>query len=104
MSEQQSGSFGSRKKVWIGAGIAVAAAIVVVSTGVFPPSGSDTVGTIVPAERYRAPQNTAADVKLGDPSTASSTPVNTSDIGLQGGVQSATQSGIQSGVQQSGAR
>ncbi len=38
MTEQQRGSFGKRK-VWIGAGIAAAAAIVVVSSGVvdFPP-------------------------------------------------------------------
>ncbi len=65
MNEQKKGSFGSRK-IWIGAGIAAATAIVAVSTGLFPPSGTDTSGTIVPAQRYRAAQPTAADVKLGD--------------------------------------
>ena len=53
MSEQNNGSFGNRK-IWIGVGIAAAAVIVTVSTGIFPPSGSDTAGTIVPAQRYRA--------------------------------------------------
>ena len=66
MSEEKSGSFGKRK-IWIGGGIAAAAVILAVSSGVdFPPGSKDTVGTIVPAVRYRAEQPTAADVKLGD--------------------------------------
>ena len=70
MSEQQNGSTGNRK-VWIGAGIAAAAAIVAVALGIdFPPGSTDTAGTIVPAQRYRAPQITSDDVKLGDPSAA----------------------------------
>ena len=64
MSEQNTSSVGNRK-IWIGAGVAAAAVIVAVSTGVLPPSGKDTAGTIVPAQRYMAPQPTAADVKLG---------------------------------------
>ena len=64
MNDQNKRSFGNRK-IWLGAGIAAAAAIVAVSTGIFPPSATDTTGTIVPAQRYRADQPTAADVKLG---------------------------------------
>src|SRR5271155_273118 len=71
MSEQ-SGSF-SKRKVWIGIGIAAAALILVLFyTGDFPPSGKDAVGTIVPAQRYQAPQNTA-DVKPGSLSGSQST-------------------------------
>jgi len=57
MSEQDKGSFGNRK-IWIGAGVAAAAVIVTVFSGVHFPPGSDTAGTIVPAQRYRAPQVT----------------------------------------------
>jgi hypothetical protein len=73
MSEDKNGSFGKRK-IWIGGAIAAAAVILVVSSGVdFPPGSKDTVGTIVPAQRFRAPQNTADDVKLGAPSATQST-------------------------------
>ncbi len=75
MSEDKGGSFGKRK-VWIGGGIAAAAVILAVSAGIdFPPSGKDTAGTIVPAQRFRAPQNTADDVKLGNPSGTQSTTI-----------------------------
>src|SRR3954465_11421333 len=53
MNEKTSGS--GKRKILIGSGIAVAAGAVGISTGLFPP-GSDTAGTIVPAERYRAQQ------------------------------------------------
>ena len=53
MNEKTSGS--GKRKILIGGGIAVAAVAVAISTGLFPP-GSDTAGTIVPAERYRAQQ------------------------------------------------
>ena len=67
MSEEKSGSFGKRK-IWIGGAIAAAAVVLAVSSGIdFPPGSKDTAGTIVPAQRYRAPQNTADDVKLGAP-------------------------------------
>ena len=67
MSEQKSG-FG-RRNLWIGGGIAAVAALFAVSYVTnFPPSGQDTAGTIVPAQRYLAPQNTADDVKLGNQS------------------------------------
>ena len=64
MSESTSG-FSGKRKLLIGGGIAVAAVAVAVSTGLFPPS-TDTAGTIVPADRYRAPQITRGDVKLDD--------------------------------------
>ena len=48
MNEQKRGLANSRK-IWIGGGIAVAAAVVAVSTGLFPPNAADTAGTIVPA-------------------------------------------------------
>ena len=69
MSEQNTSSVGHRK-IWIGAGVAAAAVIVAVSTGVLPPSGKDTAGTIVPAQRYQAPQMTSADVKTGGASSS----------------------------------
>src|SRR6478736_31811 len=53
MNEKTSGS--GKRKMLIGGGIAVAAVAVAISTGIFPP-GTDTAGTIVPAERYRAQQ------------------------------------------------
>jgi len=72
MSEQKSGS---KRKIWIGGAIAAAAVVLVMSSGIdFPPGTKDTSGTIVPATRYKAPQNTAEDVKLGAPgSSAQST-------------------------------
>src|ERR1700682_1099649 len=64
MSEK-SGSFGKRK-VWIGGGIAAVAAVLAISFGIdFPPGVKDIVGTIVPAQRYLAPQNTADAVTRG---------------------------------------
>ena len=73
----KSGSFLGKRKVWIGGGLAAAAVIFAMSSGIdFPPNGKDTSGTIVPAQRYRAPQNTAADVKLGDPSSQQSGQTN----------------------------
>jgi anti-sigma factor RsiW len=75
MSENTSG-FSGKRKILIGGGIAVAAVAVAVSTGLVPPS-TDTAGTIVPAERYRAPQITADDIKLGNKTNA--TPVAQSD-------------------------
>src|SRR5262249_38595571 len=59
MSEQQRGF--SKRKVWIGIGIAAAAAAAVVgiqSMNDFGTSGQATMGTVVPANRYRATQGT----------------------------------------------
>src|SRR5215813_495904 len=63
MSEKIGGSK-SKRKVLIGA-IAVAAAAVTASFVFDVPPGVDSIGTIVPALRYRADQPTAGDVKLG---------------------------------------
>ena len=70
MSEQNKSIFASRK-TWIGAGVAVAAVVIVVQfgTGGYPKK-EDVSGTIVPAERYRAAQGKAEDMKLGDQSVA----------------------------------
>ena len=74
MSEEKSGSFGKRK-IWIGGGIAAAAVILAVSSGVdFPPFSKDTVGTIVPAQRFRADQPATTGVAGGGQSGAASTP------------------------------
>src|SRR4051794_25917800 len=65
----------SKRRALIGGGIAAAAIVVAVSMAVdFPPSNKSTVGTIVPAQRYIAPQNTTAqDVQLGAGAGSSST-------------------------------
>jgi anti-sigma factor RsiW len=71
MSEQKSGL--GRRKLLIGGGIAaVAALFAVLYITDSPPGMQNAVGTIVPAQRYRAPQNTADDVKLGNQSSPQS--------------------------------
>ncbi|HEX6794889.1 MAG TPA: hypothetical protein VF304_13650 [Casimicrobiaceae bacterium] len=66
MSEQKGGLGGlGNRKIWIGGGVAVAAAIVVAATGLFPPNANETAGTIAPAQRYQATPISAGDVKLG---------------------------------------
>ena len=73
MSEEKSGSFGKRK-IWIGGGIAAAAVILAVSSGVdFPPGSKDTVGTIVPAQRFRADQPATTGVAGGGQSGTAAT-------------------------------
>ncbi len=74
MSEQQR-TF-SKTKVWIGVAVAVAAIAVGSQFVDYPPKGQDATGTIAPAQRYRAAQPTADDVKLGNPSAAQSGQVN----------------------------
>ena len=97
MSEPNTSSIGNRK-IWIGAGVAAAAVIVAVSTGVLPPGGKDTAGTIVPAQRYQAAQPTAADVKLGNSSSVPSTSV-ANPVGNQG-VSAGQSQGASSGQSQ----
>src|SRR3982751_3499841 len=77
MNEQKT-SFSGKRKVAIGGGIAAAAVIVALSTGMFPPNAKDTAGTIVPAERYRAPQITSDDVKVGGQSGSQASQTNPS--------------------------
>ncbi len=59
----------NKRKIWFGAAIAAAIGLIAISSGVidFPKSGDNAAGTITPAQRYRGPQNSAADVKLGEP-------------------------------------
>jgi anti-sigma factor RsiW len=64
MNERNNGMSGNRK-IMIGGGLAIAAAAVAVSLGVFPPNSSETAGTIVPAQRYQATPISAGDIKLG---------------------------------------
>ncbi len=72
MSEQNRNS--GNGKIWIGTGIAAAAVIFGVYYATdFPSSGDGASGTIAPAQRYRANQPTAGDVKLGEPSAAGGT-------------------------------
>ena len=67
MSEQN-GGFSNKRKIWIGGAIAAAAAVVAFSTLVQPTTdGKDTAGTIMPAQRYQAPQSAVQDV--GGPGT-----------------------------------
>jgi len=74
---QQSRIFAHRK-AWLGAGIAAAAAVVVAQVAFDFPVAKDVVGTVAPAERYRAAPNGSEDVRLGVPagSTANSTATN----------------------------
>ncbi len=63
MSEQQGKS---KRNLYIGGGVAVAAAILgVAQFANFPSTGESTSGTIAPAQRFRAAQPTGSDVKLG---------------------------------------
>jgi anti-sigma factor RsiW len=64
MSDQQTNP-SSKRKIWIGAGIAAIAVIVVGGYALdVPPASKDAVGTIVPAQRFVAPQNTAVDLAV----------------------------------------
>ncbi len=95
MSDNKDKGGTSRNRgIWIGAGIAAAALAAVMSSGVvnFPPDGKDASGTIVPAQRYRAPQNSASDVKLGDPAAAQSRQADTA-AGAAGAENAARQQG-----------
>lgn len=68
MSQQPSGS-SSKRKIWIGVAVAAAAALLVGHYVFDLPSGGENLsGTVAPAQRYRAPQVSSADVKLGDQS------------------------------------
>ncbi len=69
MSDQKSSFFKSTKgKFAIGTGVAAALVVTVSSFVDFPIGGTDTAGTIAPAQRYRAAQNTAQDINVSSPS------------------------------------
>jgi len=65
---QQSRFFASRKS-WLGAGIVAAAAVVVAQLGFDFPVAKDVMGTVAPAQRYRAAPNGSEDVKLAPATT-----------------------------------
>ncbi|MEP7058193.1 MAG: hypothetical protein ABI809_10530 [Caldimonas sp.] len=55
----------ANRKIWIGGAVAAVAVALVAQYGFdIPPKGENVTGTIVPAQRYRAEQPSAADVKL----------------------------------------
>ncbi|HEY2865121.1 MAG TPA: hypothetical protein VGK37_15975 [Casimicrobiaceae bacterium] len=64
MNQQRNGLIGKRS-VWIGAGIAAVAVVLVLQYVDFPPGSKDVSGTIVPAQRYRSTQSPNDDVKGG---------------------------------------
>jgi hypothetical protein len=75
MSEQ-SGSLSRKRNVLIGGGIAIVAALLTLSYTIDFPSGvQNTVGTIVPAQRYKAPQPVIEDIKAGGQGAAQSVPL-----------------------------
>ena len=75
MSEQSS-SLSRKRNVWIGGGIAIAAALFALSYTIdFPAGVQNTVGTIVPAQRYKAPQPVIEDVKAGGQAATQSVPL-----------------------------
>ena len=78
MTQESSRRIFAHRKAWLGAGIAAAAAVVVAQVAFDFPVAKDVVGTVAPAERYRAAPNGSENVKLGVPaeSTANSTATN----------------------------
>ena len=100
MSQQHSGLF-AKRRTWIGAAIAAAAVVAVAQYGFdFPPRGEDVLGTIVPAQRYRAPQATGVDVKLGGETATPSTLVPTTQAdAANGAAQNAAQGAAQNAAQ-----
>ncbi len=67
MTEQSSRRIFAHRKAWLGAGIAAAAAVVVAQIAFDFPLPKDVVGTVIPAQRYRAAQNGSEQVQLGAP-------------------------------------
>ena len=66
MSEQDSNA-GRNRKLWIGGGVAAAAAALVAAFTMGAPKVDDTSGTIAPAKRFRADQPGAGDVNVDRP-------------------------------------
>ena len=74
MNEHNSGS--RRRNVWIGSSIAVAAALVALAYTIdFPPGAQSVVGTIVPAQRFKAAQPAMDDIKAGGAAASQSIPL-----------------------------
>lgn len=64
------GHMNANRKIWTGGAIAVVALGVVIFATGFPPKPENVTGTVLPAERYRAPQAGAEAIKLGEPTPA----------------------------------
>lgn len=63
--------YSAKRKALFGGGIAIVAAIIVWQYGFdSTPRAEDVAGTVVPAQRYRAAQGGAADIRLGDQTVA----------------------------------
>jgi len=65
-----------RRNVWVGSSIAIAAALVALAYTIdFPPGAQNAVGTIVPAQRFKAAQPAMDDVKAVGQSGSQSVPL-----------------------------
>jgi hypothetical protein len=74
MNEQSSGS--RRRNVWIGSGIAMAAALIALAYTIdFPPGAQNVVGTIVPAQRFKAAQPAMDDIRAGGTAATQAVPL-----------------------------
>lgn len=71
---QESGTMDTNQKIWVGGAVAAAALGIAVFALDLPPKSENVLGTVVPAERYRAPQAGAEAVKLGPTTTVPGTP------------------------------
>jgi hypothetical protein len=74
-SPQEHRHMNVKRKIWAGGAIAVVALGVAILVSGYPPKAENVLGTVVPAERYRAPQAGAETVKLGEPAAATPTAV-----------------------------
>ena len=73
VSQQEHRHMNVTRKVWAGGAIVVVALGVAILVSGYPPKEENVLGTVVPAERYRAPQAGAESVKLGEPATTTAT-------------------------------
>ncbi|HEY2816167.1 MAG TPA: hypothetical protein VGK44_03420 [Casimicrobiaceae bacterium] len=75
-SMNESNGSSRRRNVWVGSGIAIAAALVALAYTIdFPPGAQNAVGTIVPAQRFKAAQPAIDDVKAVGQSGSRSGPL-----------------------------
>jgi hypothetical protein len=72
----------TQRKILAGGAAAVVALGVAVMLSGYPPKSNDVVGTVVPAERYRAPQSGAEAVKLGEQAATTSSTATVEATGV----------------------
>jgi anti-sigma factor RsiW len=77
VSTQEFGQMNANRKIWAGGAVAAVALGVAFFATQYPPKPENVIGTVAPAERYRAPQADA--VKLGDQTTATSSSPSATD-------------------------